>query len=105
MTKSKLLTAGLLAAVMLASPVAAQEYYPSAQAYDAYASTDGYYPSAAGAYGSADGGYVSAYSGYASAPYDAPYFGGRACRPAPRVGAFAGQPWDNDVPCEPGSAY
>ncbi len=27
--------------------------------------------------------------------------------PAPRVGSFAGQPWDNDVPCEPwtGAAY
>jgi hypothetical protein len=104
MTKFKLLTAGLMAAAMLASPVVAREYHPSAQAYDAYASTDGY-PDAAGGYGSADGAYVSAYGGYAGAPYDAPYYGGRACRPAPRVGAFAGQPWDNNVPCEPGPAY
>jgi hypothetical protein len=104
MTKSKLLTAGLIAAAMLASPVVAREYHPSAQAYDydAYASTDAY--PAAGFYGP-DGGYVSAYGGYASVPYGAPYVAERGCRPAPRVGAFASQPWDNDVPCEPGSAY
>jgi hypothetical protein len=27
--------------------------------------------------------------------------GGRICIPAPRVGAFATQPWTNDTPCEP----
>jgi hypothetical protein len=104
MTKFKLLTAGLMAAAMLASPAMAREYHPSAQAYDAYASTDSY-PDAAGVYGSTDGGYANAYAGYAGAPYDAPYLGGRTCRPAPRVGAFAGQPWDNNVPCEPSPAY
>jgi hypothetical protein len=26
---------------------------------------------------------------------------GRACIPAPAVGAFATQPWDNGSPCEP----
>jgi hypothetical protein len=30
---------------------------------------------------------------------------GRACVPAPAVGAFATQPWDNGPPCEPATAY
>ena len=30
---------------------------------------------------------------------------GRACTPAPAVGAFATQPWDNGPPCEPALAY
>ena len=30
---------------------------------------------------------------------------GRTCIPAPAVGAFATQPWDNGPPCEPVSAY
>jgi hypothetical protein len=29
------------------------------------------------------------------------YVDGRACVPAPAVGAFATQPWDNGPPCEP----
>lgn len=29
---------------------------------------------------------------------------GRACAPAPSVGAFATQPWDNGPPCEPATA-
>lgn len=29
---------------------------------------------------------------------------GRACIPAPAVGAFATQPWSNGAPCEPESA-
>ena len=29
---------------------------------------------------------------------------GRACAPAPAVGAFATQPWDNGPPCEPATA-
>jgi len=28
---------------------------------------------------------------------------GRACIPAPAVGAFATQPWNNGAPCEPAS--
>ncbi len=78
MTKSKLLTAGLIAAAMLASPVVAREHHPSARHFA----------------GGVD----------VSAP-PAPYIDGRVCVPAPRVGAFAGQPWDNDVPCEPTSGY
>jgi hypothetical protein len=30
---------------------------------------------------------------------------GRGCVPAPAVGAFATQPWDNGPPCEPATAY
>jgi hypothetical protein len=42
----------------------------------------------------------------ASATFDAPYIVGQVCHPAPRVGAFATQPWDNgNVPCEPASDY
>jgi len=29
----------------------------------------------------------------------------RGCIPAPAVGAFATQPWDNGPPCEPGPVY
>jgi hypothetical protein len=32
------------------------------------------------------------------------YIDGRACVPAPAVGAFATQPWDNGPPCEPATA-
>jgi hypothetical protein len=35
-----------------------------------------------------------------TAPFD-----GRACVPAPAVGAFATQPWDNGPPCEPATVY
>jgi hypothetical protein len=31
------------------------------------------------------------------------YVDGRVCTPAPAVGAFATQPWDNGPPCEAGS--
>jgi hypothetical protein len=37
-------------------------------------------------------------------PYT-PYLEGRGCVPAPRVGAFATQPWDGAPPCEPFSVY
>jgi hypothetical protein len=35
------------------------------------------------------------------------YIDGRACYPAPRVGAFASQPWtnSNDIPCYPTPDY
>jgi hypothetical protein len=34
------------------------------------------------------------------------YVDGRACVPAPRVGAFATQPWDQGAtPCEPVRSY
>jgi hypothetical protein len=85
MTKSKLLTAGLIAASMLATPVVARENHPSARHL-------------------AEGASVSAAGAYASAPDGAAYGAGRFCIPAPRVGAFATQPWDNETPCEPSPA-
>jgi hypothetical protein len=79
MTKSKLLTAGLIAAAMLAGPVAAREIHPVARQV-------------------AEGADVNALSA-------APYVDGRACVPVPRVGAFATQPWDNSTPCAPAAVY
>jgi hypothetical protein len=40
-----------------------------------------------------------------SAAPAARYVDGRACVPAPAVGAFATQPWNNGPPCEPATAY
>jgi hypothetical protein len=40
-----------------------------------------------------------------SATNGARYIDGRVCVPAPRVGAFATQPWDNAPPCEPSKGY
>jgi hypothetical protein len=37
----------------------------------------------------------------ANATTGARYVDGRLCQPAPAVGAFATQPWDNGPPCEP----
>ena len=79
MTELKLLSAALIAAAMFATPaVARQSHVTSRQlAADAYA---GITP-------------------------DARYINGPRCIPAPRVGAFASQPRDNDTPCEPTPAY
>jgi hypothetical protein len=77
MTKIKLLSAGLIATAMLATPAMAREHYGARRHV-------------------AEGAYASAYP---AAPL---YVGGRVCIPAPRVGAFASQPWTwRDVPCEP----
>jgi hypothetical protein len=79
----KLLSIGLIAAAMFATPATAREH-PLAPRHgagdpsvteDAYASTVPYAP-------------------YAS-----------SCVQAPRVGAFATAPWTNEAPCEPWSAY
>jgi hypothetical protein len=89
MATLKLLSAALFAAAVIAAPAMARQNHVTSR------------HSADSAYGSPES--------YAVAP-DAAY-GYRAyryrCVPAPRVGAFAGQPWDNDVPCEPwsGAAY
>ena len=41
-----------------------------------------------------------------SGTLDEPYCDGKVCLPAPRIAAFATQPWDNgDVPCEPTAGY
>ncbi|HWL19711.1 MAG TPA: hypothetical protein VNS33_08595 [Bradyrhizobium sp.] len=89
MATRKLLSAALFAAAVIAAPAMARQHHVTSRH-------------------STDSAYASPES-YAVAP-DAPY-GYRAygyrCVPAPRVGSFAGQPWDNDVPCEPwtGAAY
>jgi hypothetical protein len=79
MTRLKLLSAALIAAAALATPAMARESGVASRrlAVDANAST---------------------------AP-DARYVDGRFCTPAPAVGAFATQPWDNAPPCEPASVY
>ena len=80
MTKLGLLSAGLIAAAMLATPAMARQGHVTSRHL------------AADTHGSA-------------APA-ARYIDGRVCYPAPRVGAFATQPWDNgNVPCEPEPGY
>jgi hypothetical protein len=76
MTKLKLLSAALIAAAALATPAMARE-----------------------------SGVASRHAANASATSNARYTDGRSCVPAPAVGAFATQPWDNAPPCEPASAY
>ena len=78
MTKLKFISAGLIAAAVLATPAMAQEGRVMSRHFAA----------------TADAG---------TTPPGALYVDGRACIPAPRVGAFATQPWTNtrDIPCEP----
>jgi hypothetical protein len=81
MTKLKLLLPALIAAAMLTTPVVARENQVNARhAYNAE-------------------------SAYNSATPGARYIDGHPCKPAPRVGAFATQPWDNGPPCEPAPGY
>ena len=78
MTKTKLLSAALIAAATLATPAMARTNHVTSRhlAEDANASA------------------------FPAARYD----DGRVCIPAPRVGAFATDPWSEDnVPCEPES--
>lgn len=80
MNKLKLLSAGLIAAAMLAAPVMARENHTTSR-------------------------YFAANPDASPAP-GVRYVDGRACYPAPRVGAFATQPWDNgNIPCYPAPAY
>ena len=79
MTKLKLLSAALFAAAMLATPAMARESHVTS-------------------------GQVAEDANASAAP-GARYIDGRLCYPAPRVGAFATQPWDNETPCEPTPAY
>ena len=79
MTKLKLLPAALVAAAMLTTPVVAREHHQNARHF--------------------------ATSARDSAAPAARYVDGRLCYPAPRVGAFATQPWDNETPCEPVMGY
>ena len=78
MTEFKLLSAALIAAATLATPAMARTNHVTSRhpAEDANASA------------------------FPPARYD----DGRVCIPAPRVGAFATDPWSEDnVPCEPES--
>jgi len=78
MTKLKLLSAALIAAATLATPAIAREGHVTSRHVAEQAN--------------------------ASASPTARYIDGRVCIPAPRVGAFATQPWGGDnVPCEPES--
>jgi hypothetical protein len=83
----KLLTAGLVAATMLATPAMARQSHTVPNADD---NTD-------------------TYAGEAPAVPVAPatrYVNGRGCVPAPRVGAYATDPWNNgNVPCQPAPTY
>ena len=74
MTNLTVLSAGLIAAAMLATPVAAREHHVTRH----YA--------------------VDSDVGPAPAPA---YLGGQSCNPGPRVGAFATAPWDTAPPCYP----
>ncbi|MGA7808277.1 hypothetical protein [Bradyrhizobium sp.] len=77
MIKVELLSAALIATTVLTTPVMAQGSHARHLAARADA-------------GALDG---------------ARYIDGRVCVPAPRVGAFATQPWDNATPCEPDTGY
>jgi hypothetical protein len=76
MTKRKLVSAAMIAAAMLATPAMAREGHVAQRHLAANANAS-------------TGSYVD----------------GRACVPAPAVGAFATQPWDNGPPCESTAAY
>jgi hypothetical protein len=76
MTGLKLVSTGLIAMAMLATPAMARVHHHAKQARLV----------------------VSARA--SAAPID---LGGRLCYPAPRIGAFATAPWsDTNIPCEPG---
>jgi hypothetical protein len=76
MTRLKLLSAALLAAATLAAPAMARENHVTLRHHAHATTTPG-----------------------------ASYTDGRLCYPAPAVGAFATQPWDNGPPCEPAQGY
>jgi hypothetical protein len=79
MTKPELLSAALIAAAVLATPAMARESHVASRQLAEHAN--------------------------ASTTPGARHVDGRLCYPAPRVGAFATQPWDNDTPCEPAPGY
>jgi hypothetical protein len=89
MTRPKLLLVALFAAAGFVFPAMAQEFYAGSAPGTTYAA-----PPGAAYAAQSDAAYVTgpAYVG----GYRAYRYG---CAPAPRVGAFASQPWENDVPC------
>ncbi|WP_454624374.1 hypothetical protein [Bradyrhizobium cenepequi] len=77
MSKVKFLSIALVAAATLATPAMAREHTRHA-----------------------------ALRANAAAAPEQIYVDGSACVPAPRVGAFASDPWTGgNVPCEPGTGY
>jgi hypothetical protein len=78
MTKLKPMPVALIAAAMLTTPVVARENHQRARHLVG--------------------------SAHDSATPGARYIDGQLCYPAPRVGAFATQPWTNP-PCEPALGY
>ena len=78
MTKLKLMPVALIAAAMLTTPVVARQNHLNAR--------------------------HRAEIAHDSATPGARYIDGQLCYPAPRVGAFASQPWSNP-PCEPAAGY
>jgi len=79
MTTIRFLSAGLIGTAMLIAPAMARQHHvtprPHADDIDA------------------------------GAPQGTRYIDGTFCIPAPRVGAFATQPWDKAPPCEPTTGY
>jgi hypothetical protein len=78
--KLALFSTALVAAAIIAAPAMAREHHAAARqvASDRYVATD-------------------AYAGPTSSSF--------SCVPAPRVGAFATQPWTNEPPCQPVTGY
>jgi hypothetical protein len=79
MTKLKFLSAALIAGAMLAAPAMARESHVTSRHLVQQAN--------------------------ASVTPAPRVIDGQGCYPAPRVGAFATQPWDTETPCEPASGY
>lgn len=76
MTQLKFLSAALIAGAMLATPAMARQHHVTSRHLAEDANARMIMPGAR-------------------------YIDGQLCYPAPRVGAFATQPWDNGPPCLP----
>ncbi len=76
MTNFKLLSAGVIAAAMLTTPVLAKPHHIHHVRHVAEAAA-------------------------VAAPAGARYVNGLVCVPAPRVDAYATAPWENETACEP----
>jgi hypothetical protein len=81
MTQLKLLSAALFTAAIIASPAMARHHHAASQ----YSPEDAYVVP------------LQANYTYANHRNDV------RCVSAPRVGQFASEQWDNDVPCMPGT--
>jgi len=84
MTQLKLLSIALLSAAVVASPAMARRHHAVAQF-------------------SPDEAYAIPVQGNFSEGYYGNHRNGVRCVSAPRVGQFASEQWDNDVPCVPGT--